>query len=424
MQSGFIMKGDICYSRSPDSFATVPDGYVVCVDGVSKGVYRTLPEQYASLPLVDCSGNMILPGLCDLHVHASQYAFRALGMDLDLLDWLNSRTFPEETKFADAGYAREAYGQFVEDLKKGPNTRACVYATVHVPATVLLMELLEESGLVCMVGKVNMDRNCPEGLCEGDAARSIAATRQWLGEIRGRFERTTPILTPRFIPSCSDDLMREVAALQRECRLPVQSHLSENPQEVEWVKQLCPDSDCYGDAYRRFGLFGGDVPTIMAHCTWSGEREMELMRSQGVFVAHCPQSNVNLSSGIAPVREFLRRGLRVGLGSDVAGGIHCSIFRAMSAAIQVSKLRWRLCDHEAPALTVTEVFWLGSMGSGAFFGKVGSFEEGYEFDALVIDDAPLLPPFALSIAERLSRVIYLSDDRHITRKYVRGNQII
>ena len=147
------------------------------------------------------------------------------------------------------------------------------------------------------------------------------------------------------------------------------------------------------------------------------------MKERGVYIAHCPQSNTNLSSGIAPVRKFLDEGLRVGLGSDVAGGTVGSVFRAMADAIQVSKLRWRLTDDTMKPLTVQEAFYLGTVGGGSFFGKAGSFDAGYELDALVIDDSNLATPLKLSIPERVERVIYLSDDKNITKKFVGGHQI-
>lgn len=423
MENSFVLRGDICYSRGPTALEVAPDAFLVCENGVSRGVFAAPPEPYSALPVVDCRGKLILPGLCDLHMHAPQFAFRGLGMDLELLDWLNARTFPEEAKYADPEYARNAYARLIDDLKNGPNTRVCLFGTRHVPATVMLMEMLEESGLVSMVGKVNMDRNAPGTLCEAGAEQSLADTRAWLDAVAGRFANTTPILTPRFIPACSDELMSRLAELQRERGLPVQSHLSENPSEIEFVAELCPDSAGYADAYLRAGLFGGDVSTVMAHCVWVTDREIALMRERGVFVAHCPQSNMNLSSGVAPVRRFLDHGIRTGLGSDVAGGCHTSIFRAMSDAIQASKLYWRLCDRDARALSVEEAFWLGTAGGGAFFGRVGSFDDGYEFDAVVVDDEPLAAPYALSIPDRLARVVYLSDDRHVARKFVRGRRV-
>ena len=151
---------------------------------------------------------------------------------------------------------------------------------------------------------------------------------------------------------------------------------------------------------------------------------MELMRARGVYMANCPQSNMNLSSGIAPVRKFLDKGIPVGLGSDVAGGCHPSIFRAMTDAIQASKMHWRLVDEQDAPLTLAEAFYLATVGGGSFFGKVGSFAEGYELDAVVIDDASIATVEPLAIEDRLARVAYLSEDRNIKQKVVRGQAIL
>ncbi|NCB62622.1 MAG: guanine deaminase [Clostridia bacterium] len=422
-ETSFILKGDLCWSSGPNTIETLQDGYLVCIDGVSAGVFSAVPEQYAPLPLLDWSGRLVTPGLTDLHVHAPQYTFRGLGMDLELLDWLDTNTFPEEGRYADLAYAEEAYRIFVRDMLHGPNTRACVFATVHVSATEKLMDLLEESGLETMVGKVNMDRNCPDLLREESAETSARATVEWLERIAGKYGRTRPILTPRFLPSCTDALMTRVAEIQKKYGLPVQSHLSENRGEVEWVKELCPDSKGYGDAYASFDLFGGDVKTVMAHCVLSDENERKLMKERGVYIAHCPQSNENLSSGVAPVRAYLEEGLNVGLGSDVAGGSTLSMFRAMADAIQVSKLRWRLQDQNDKPLTAAEVFWLGTVGGGSFFGRTGSFAEGYELDAIAVDDTRLKGPRGYSLRERLERVIYLGEDRDVAHKVVHGRRL-
>ena len=417
----FVLKGDICYSRSLNQLETVPNGYLVCLDGISQGIFQECPAEFAQLPFFDHTGRLITPGLVDLHVHAPQYTFRGLGMDLELLDWLNTHTFSEEAKYRDLAYAKKAYQRFVNDVKVGPNTRACIFATMHQEATLLLMDLLEESGLVTWTGKVNMDRNGTVELQEASAEASAADTRKWLETAFTRYRRTKPILTPRFIPSCTDELMNALREIQQTYKLPVQSHLSENQGEVEWVKELCPNPQGYGHAYDDFGLFGGpNCPTIMAHCVLSDADEAALMKKNGVYIAHCPASNTNLSSGVAPIRRYLREGLHVGLGSDVAGGTHTSIFRAMADAIQVSKLRWRLVDSSLEPLTAAEAFYLGTIGGGSFFGKVGSFAPGYECDAIVIDDTRYTDPAECSLKDRLERTIYLSEDRDVIHKFVQG----
>ena len=345
-------------------------------------------------------------------------------MDLELLDWLNTVTFPEEARYQDPSYAKKAYSIFAEDMRKSATTRASVFGTLHRESTELLMELMEQTGLITYIGKVNMDRNSPDELREKDARTSSEDTIQWLRDIAGKYKSTKPILTPRFIPSCTDELMKLLADIQRTYRLPVQSHLSENQGEIAWVKELCPDSAFYGDAYDHFGLFGGEAcPTIMAHCVYSSNEEIALLHKRGVFVAHCPQSNANLSSGIAPVRKYLDEGLHMGLGTDIAGGHSLSMLRAVADAIQVSKLCWRLVDESLKPLSLEEAFYLATMGGGAFWGKTGSFLEDYEFDAVILSDEQLPCPHSLTPLERLERLIYLGDDRCITGKYVSGNKI-
>lgn len=419
----FVLKGDVCQSKDKTSFECIKDGYIVCTDGKSQGVFTHLPQKYSNLQVIDMSGKLIVPGLVDLHVHAPQYSFRGLGMDMELLDWLNSHAFPEESKFDNLEYADKAYGIFVEDLKKVATTRACIYATIHSDATLLLMDKLEESGLKTYVGKVNMDRNSPNSLIEESPEVSEADTRLWIEKSLGRYKNTMPIITPRFIPSCTDKLMELLSQLQKDTSMAFQSHLSENLGEIKWVAELCPNSKFYGDAYYGFDLFGGNVPTIMAHCVYSPKEEIELMKKQGVFIAHCPQSNTNLASGIAPVRTYLDENMKVGLGSDIAGGSSLSIFKAIVDAVQVSKLRWRLLDQSLKPITSAEAFYMATKGGGEFFGNVGGFDQGYEFDAVVIDDGMLPYPQELTLEERLERVIYLSDEGHITSKFVSGKRL-
>ena len=420
----FALKGTICYSISPQELSITPNSYLICSQGKCAGIFPVLPEKYRGISCTDYKDDLIIPGLTDLHVHAPQYTFRASGMDLELLDWLNTYAFPQEARYENLEFARSAYSIFAEDMKKSPNTRACIFGTLHVPATELLMELMDKTGLKTMIGKVNMDRNGSTILQETSAEASAQATVTWIEDTLNRFENTTPILTPRFTPACTDQLMAKLSQIQKKYHLPMQSHLSENFGEIEWVKELCPGTHFYGEAYHQFQLFGGDCPTIMAHCVHSSEEELALMKKQGVYVAHCPQSNTNLSSGIAPARHYLEAGLHVGLGSDIAGGTSLSILRAMADAIQVSKLYWRLVDSSAKPLTLEEAFYLGTEGGGSFFGKVGSFREGYEFDAVILNSSTIPTPLSLSPKDRLERLVYLSDDRNITGKYVSGRKIL
>lgn len=418
----FMIKGNICYSKSSNEVCVVENGYAVCENGLSAGVYEELPECYKDFPLYDYTDKIVVPGLVDLHVHAPQYSFRGLGMDLELIDWLNTHTFVEEAKYSDAIYAEKAYDIFVEDLINSATTRVCIFGTIHPEATKMLMKKLDEAGVKAYVGKVNMDRNSPDYLCEESVEKAFHDTEQWIVDST-EFENVKPILTPRFIPTCSDELMDRLSELQKKYHLPMQSHMSENHGEIEWVRELRPDTSFYGEAYHKHDMFGGECPTIMAHCVHSNEEEIKLMKEQGVFIAHCPESNTNLSSGIAPLRTYLDMGIKVGLGSDIAAGSTLSIFRAMGMAIQFSKLRWRLVDQSLAPLNVEEAFYLGTKGGGEFFGKVGSFEKDYEFDAIVIDDETIKHPQELSVRERLERLIYLAEERHVFAKFVGGKKL-
>lgn len=415
----FILKGDIVYSQSQNQLQLCPAHYVVCQDGLCRGVFETIPKEFDGFEVLDYGQRLILPAMTDLHLHAPQYPNCGMGMDLELLDWLETYTFPEEQKYNDLNYAKEAYTKLIHDLLRSPTTRLCAFNTIHINSTLLLMDMLEDSGLCGCVGLVSMDRNAPDDLTSHQPMHELDI---WLNQLQ-RFENIKPILTPRFLPSCSDQLLQGIGALQQKTQLPLQSHLSENQKEMEWVAQLVPSANSYAEAYDSFGVFGSHGKTIMAHCVHSGEAEIALMKQNKIFVAHCPQSNANLASGIAPIARYLKEGIIVGLGSDIAGGHSLSLFRCMADAIAMSKLRWNLIDKETPPLTVAQAFYMATKGGGSFFGKVGSFEEGYAFDGLVIDEKQFAPPFELSMEQRLERTIYLGGSEHIISKYCNGKRL-
>ena len=431
MDNSFVIKGNVCQTINPKALDLYENAFVVCVNGKSKGVFNALPKEFQSLPLLDYGDALIFPGMVDMHVHAPQFAFRGTSMDLELMDWLNQYTFPEEEKYEDLEYAKKAYEMFVGALQKSATSRSVIFATRHRFATELLMQLMEESGLISYVGKVNMDREASDNLTEKSADISAYTTFGWINAVKDKFTRTKPILTPRFIPCCTDKLMEELREIQMAYGIPVQSHLSESKGEIDFVKFLRPLNEFYGDSYNEYDLFGKnddintDVKTVMAHCVWSTDDEVELMRKNGVFVAHCPASNMNLTSGIAPIRKYLDLGLNIGLGSDIAGGHSLSIFRAITDAIQVSKMYFRMVDENYKPLTFSEAFYLATKGGGKFFGKVGSFEDGYDFDAVILNDGVLIHPQPLNLAERMERAVYLGlDEKEITAKFVAGTKVL
>lgn len=415
-----IYKAHILFTKEKDHFEVIENGYIGVDDGRVVGVANDVKQLGSSeAEIIDLSDRLLIPAMNDIHVHAPQYRNLGLAMDLELLDWLDNYTFPEESRFADIHYAERIYRRFVHDLWRHGTMRTVCFATTHLPATRLLMHLFREAGMGAFVGKVNMNRNCPEALCETlEAAEQACETL--VREFGDADSLVRSIITPRFIPSCTPEMLHLCGKLAQQYHLPVQSHLSENTSEIELVRTLEPESSSYGDAYNRYGLFG-QTPTIMAHCVWSQGEEMELIRKNGVMVAHCPTSNFNIASGMAPIRTFLDAGISVGLGSDISGGHDLSIFRMMVYAIQVSKMHYQR-DKSKHFLTLSEAFWLATKSAGRFFGRVGSFEPGYDFDALVIDDSDLNHDH-YSLLHRLERFIYVGDDRHIVHRFCRGREI-
>ncbi len=414
-----IYRANILFTKERTHFEVIERGYVVVDDsGRVVEVTEHLSAEHEGIEVVDYGDRLLIPAMNDLHVHAPQYRNQGIAMDLELLPWLQNYTFPEEMKYCDTKYAERMYRRFVHDMWRFGTMRACLFATIHKESTLLLMNIFKETGMGALVGKVAMNRNCPEGLTE--TVDDMVQGYEELIKECGEDGLVRPIITPRFVPSCTPEMLRACGELAAKYQLPVQSHLSENKDEIAWVKELEPESTCYGDAYDRYGLFG-QTPTVMAHCVWSDGEELELIKRRGVVVAHCPTSNFNVASGMAPIRKFLDEGVKVGLGSDISGGHDLSIFRMMVYAIQVSKMHYQQ-NHNVPFLSLSEVFWIATKSAGSFFGRVGSFEPGYEFDALVIDDSDLNHD-NYTLLERLERYIYLGDDRQISHRFCSGKEI-
>ena len=414
-------RGDVLYTSTSERFTVLEDGYVIVGDdGNVVDAVGSLTGDYADIAVVDRRGCLIIPGFNDLHVHAPQYPLAGLGFDCELLPWLERYTFPAEATYSDPEVADYWYKRFVRTMWKVGTLRFSAFATLHNDATLHLMELCQESGLKPMVGKVNMDRNAPDYLVE-DTDASLAGTEELINKSRKLTPDVGFIITPRFLPSTTTALMKGLGELVDAYHVPVQSHLDENRGEVEWVRELHPDIPTYAEVYERYGLMP-ENRTVMAHCVWLTEPERRILCDHKVWLAHCAESNLNLTSGIMPVRRDLDYGLKVSIASDVAGGHEPNMNRHIVKSIEASKAKTFEAGHEQDKpLTLPEAFHMATKVGGAFFGKVGSFEPGYEFDALIIreDDSPL----DLSPEERLERFIYTGDDRDIMERYVSGRNI-
>ena len=408
-----ILKGTVISAPALGKLDITEHGYLVAEGGKITGVFPVLPEQYAACPVTDYGDTLIMPSFADLHLHAPQYPMLGMGMDLPLLDWLDTYTFRTEARFEDLDYARRVYRRLARDLITSGTTRVSAFASRHTDATLILMEELEKAGVTGYVGKVNMDRNA--GPSQEETAESLSETLRWLENCR--FTNIRPILTPRFTPACTDGLMESLGKLAAERNLPVQSHLSENTGEIAWVKELHPDCPQYWESYHKYGLWKDR--TLMAHCVHSDRREQEAMASSGVWAVHCAASNVNLCSGTAPVRELIERGVRVALGSDIAGGDQLAMNRVAVMSIRASKIKQ--IETGKPFLTVPEAYYLASTAGHLYFGGGAGFQPGHKLHAVVVDDSAFPEPTRpLTLSERFERSIYLMEKQHIKAVYSEG----
>lgn len=395
-----ILRGTIVSAPAFGQLEIHPRGYLAAKNGRITGVYDHLPEELEGVPVEDFGQCLITQSFADLHLHAPQYPMMATGMDLPLMDWLESYALPAEAQFADPDYAREMYRRLARELIQGGTTRVCIFSSLHRPATLILMDELERAGITGYAGKVNMDCGSSRSLQE-TTEESCRETLQWLEECEDFFY-IKPILTPRFTPSCSPELLGFLGKLALDRKLPVQSHLSENTDEMRHVRELHPDCGQYWQTYEKYGLW--TKRTIMAHCVWSDPQEQEAMARQGVTAIHCAASNINLCSGVAPVKAMLRRGVKVALGSDVAGGETLSMFDVTADTIRASKTRRIMDNWETDFLTVPEAWYLATSAGAAYFGAKPGLAVGQPLHALVLDDSAL-PPLS-SPEDRLARCVY------------------
>jgi guanine deaminase len=411
-----IIKGNFIDTPTPEAFR-IREGYLVLEEGKVKEFREEAPEDGKG-ELLDYSDHLIIPSFCDMHLHAPQFLQCGLGMDRELIGWLENYTFPREARFKDKRWAKSAYEPFVESLYKSGTLRSAVFGTVHREGTLVLAELLEERGLAACVGKVNMDSNAPDYLREGEG-ESLKETERFVDEM-ARFNKIQPIITPRFVPSCSGGLLKGLGRLAEERDLPVQSHLCETEKEVAWVKELFPQAESYAHVYEEAGLLRRGK-TFMAHGIYLSQADWDCVKGSGTILVHCPDSNLNLASGIMDATGLKDKGFALSLGSDVGGGHELPMNRVIVSAVQSSKIRNKLVGSGRD-LTHEEAFYLATEGGQYIWENTGSFEPGNYFDALVIGD-PHRHIENIPLMDRLYRYLYTGDDRNIVQRFLEGRKI-
>jgi len=327
------------------------------------------------------------PGFVDTHIHASQYPNAGIFGKSTLLDWLEKYTFPLEASLANRNKARRVYGRCIARTLANGTTTAAYYATRSVDSTNLLADLCLKAGQRAFVGRCCMDMNAPDWYIDADpetAIRDTEATVAHCHKVDPERKLVCPIITPRFGPSCSSKMLHGLGKLAEKEKLPVQTHVSENKAEVKWVQELFPESQSYTDHYDTHGLLTDR--TILAHAVHLTDEEIELISSRDAGVSHCPVSNLALTSGCAKIKALMKKGIKVGLGTDMSGGYSPSILEAVRQATLVSRMV-ALVDGDETKLSLTEALYLATSGGADVVGlgdKIGAFRVGMEWDAILV----------------------------------------
>ncbi len=376
--------------------------------------------------VVDLRPLVLLPGLIDLHAHLPQLPNAGLGAGLDLLAWLERYIFPLERDF-DAATARRIAPAVYRAFAGAGTTTAVLYGAVYEDSLDVCFEEAERHGIRAVIGKVMMDRLrydttvSDREVLDLSLAQSRRLIERWHGRDDGRLRYA---VTPRFAVSCSDEMLRESAALANATGAYWQSHLAEDRAEVAEVLRLFPDAIDYTDVYHRAGALG--PRSILAHAVYLDEREMGVLAETGAHIAHCPASNLFLASGAMPLARYVAAGLSIGLGSDVAGGPDLSLFSVMRAGSYVqSGLRTARGD-QGPVLRPLDWLRMASLDGARALGiddAIGSLEPGKEADFIAVEarlTAPLPGQSTDDPSDLMSRLIYRGHSDMVRGAWVRG----
>lgn len=424
-----IYKGLIISSKTKSTLNILNPGYlVVSQTGEIEELTNVNPaKKYKSYPLKDYSNYLICPGFVDIHNHLSQYAFAGIG-EKELLPWLKKYTFPREKKFKDDTVARKAAKIFFKDLMKNGTTTVSTYVTTHKSATDIAFKEAWKAGIRAFIGKVMMNQNSPDYL-KKDTESSLRDSEELIEKWHGREDRLFYILTPRFALSCSFKMMEKISLLAVDKNVHIQTHLAENKGELKAVKDMFPKYNNYTDVYDKAGLLG--PKSIMAHCIYLSDSEIEAIKGTDTKIAHCPTSNRFLKSGIMSFRKYSRLGIDMGLGTDVAGGYSLSMFNEMKEALENSKYADLFSDREvAPPMTLPEAFYLATLGGAkalSMQSEIGSLEKGKKADFVIIDHLKCDPAGEnsdyLKPEQILSKVIYNGNATIIKAVFIDGKKI-
>ncbi|KAL4961081.1 putative guanine deaminase [Aspergillus stella-maris] len=446
MASVLVFQGTVIHSIDSETLKILDNATLVVTDGRITALHKStndLPSDSfppnASIHRLP-PHDFLIPGFVDTHNHAPQWPMRGLGQGLHILDWLNEITFPVEARFADPAYATSIYEHTVEDFLRQGITTASYYSSRHREGTKILAEICHRKGQRAFVGKCNMDRNAPDYIQEESASVSLRETEECIQHIRGLSKNdhqehlVKPVVTPRFAISCTPELLQGLGEIvKRDDALAIQTHFNEAQQEIDATTELFPQfAGSEADLYESYGLL--NARSILAHCTIMTDYEKERIHSLDCGVAHCPIANMTVGGGfmVAPVRDFLRRGIKVGLGTDSGGGWASGMLAVMRQAMIASNAREVLSEGKDKALSFEETFYLATLGGAKVLcleDRIGNFQVGKEFDAVWVTtttglQSAMTPREDGDSPRRVfEKYIMTGDDRNVAQVYVRGRKV-
>lgn len=442
-----VFRGTAFTSRLPQEVRALED-CLFCLDaeGLIRRILHPQDLEYAKVlaaysgrdsfrELSD--GQYFLPGFIDLHIHAPQWAQAGTAMDIPLQDWLDTYTFPLESKFSDLDFARKVYQDLVTTLLANGTTTALYFATIHKEASYLLAQICADKGQRGLVGKVVMDdkEENPEYYRDESTEAALADTESFIQQVL-ELNKTTkqgvyPVVTPRFIPSCTDEALAGLGELAKKYDTHIQSHCSESDWEHHFVHERMHKSDAY--ALHEMGLLQDKA--VMAHAVFLSDEDAGLFAETGTAIAHCPISNVFFSNGVLSAARFTQKEIDIGLGTDISGGFSPSLYDNIRQAVIAARMLEEGVDSALPAaerglpksrISANEAFFYATAGGGQSLSlPIGRLEENYLWDVQVIDvNAPnaKLPIFdaEISIEDLLHKILFLSRPENIREVWVQG----
>lgn len=431
-----VVKGTAFSSISPTDVAILAN-YLFCVNKngtIEQTISPDDPRYTSTLDEASRSGTLqvipdnhyLLPGFIDLHIHAPQWPQAGLALDKPLYDWLNDYTFPLEAKYDDLTFATRVYEDLVDTLLSLGTTTGLFFATTHKESSYQLARICAQKGQRGLVGKVVMDDAEANPDFYRDASTNLALqdTEEFIKRVQTLNKNTKqgvyPVVTPRFIPSCTDDALYGLGQLAAKYDVHVQSHCSESTWEHSYVLDRFGKTDT--EMLQEFGLLGDK--SVMAHCGHLTDADAHIFAETGTAVAHCPISNVYFGNQITRVKQLIHDfKVDVGLGSDISGGFSPSLYDNIKQTVMVSRI---LSDQTTVphSLTLNEAFYLATAGGGeALSLPIGRLAEGYAFDVQVVASGPSLISEETPLDAIFQKLLYLAQPEHIKEVWVQGNLV-